>query len=217
MRFKNRLTGAVVAASLLVSVGGVGAANAATSTGDTATVSEAVSARDDGRAIAEAILFGSGVHADAVASIPALALSQEVAEGNESAEAQDAITTVLDKIEAGDPGIYDAVHTGLRSGDPYAVEASLIRLSDSARTAITEYSESTVGGQGRADVTPNAVVAVVVAVIHVLAVVTAANAALFVNAVAGANVIWAENWGPSSAVGERPAELIGDLADAFAE
>lgn len=215
MRITKRLTGAVVAASVLLSVGGVSAAHAATPAAESPIVS--ASAQEDGRAIAEAILFGSGEQAAAVATIPALALAQEVVEGNESAEAQEVITAVLDAIEDSDPGIYDAVHAGLRSGDPYAVESAVTRLSDSAHAVVADDSESGVSAQLASDVTPNSLVAVIALAVHVVTIVTAANAAIFVNAVGGANVFWTENWGPSSAQGERPTELIGDLAEAFSE
>lgn len=217
MRITKRLTGAVVAVSVLASVGGAGAAYAAMPQEHAAVASAAVSASEDGRAIAEAVLFGSGEHADLVTPIPALAMSQEVAEGNASPEAQKTIVAVLDLIEESDPEAFEAVHAGFRSGDPYAVESSLTHLSDSAYSAISDLNETIDDGEGAPDVTPNAVVAVIALVIHVVNVVTAGNAAVFVNALAAGNVIWTENWGPKNAAGERPAELIGDLAEAFAE
>lgn len=144
-------------------------------------------------------------------------MSQEVAEANESTEAQETITALLDMIEKNDPDIYKTVHAGLKSGDPYSAEVAMNRLSDSARSAIVEYSESVVGEQGLPDVTPNRAVVVIVAAVHVLTVVTAGNAAVFVNAVAGANLFWNRSWGSSDAPGERPAELIADLTEAFAD
>lgn len=145
-------------------------------------------AKYDGRDVYRGIFFGQGEVAEQLAETESFSAMKEGMALNNTPEAQATADTLMDIIEENSPGFFDRFGIGVLSGNPMRVQSALEDGTKQLETAAVTIE------QDDAMVEPMSPVAVVVAVVHVLAAVTAGNLAAAVNVATGGNWVYAQNW-----------------------
>lgn len=204
----RRILGAAAVAALAVPLAAVPASadpSAPSFTGVNAS-SSSVDAHADGRQVAEALLFASGSDGAMVAALPSFAPAVPVLEPHR----QDAsvVSGLLDSMAAYDPTLFAVVGGEIRSGDPYRVEAALLRLTEAVRGAVAAAGASW-DDAARLDVAPP-LPAIVVAAVTVVAAVRVAGV------VQTAAALWTVNWAFAADEGERATQVVAEITAAFA-
>jgi len=207
----RRILGAAAVAALAVPLAAVPASadpSAPSFTGVNAS-SSSVDAHADGRQVAEALLFASGSDGAMVAALPSFAPAVPVLEQHR----QDAsvVSGLLDSMAAYDPTLFAVVGGEIRSGDPYRVEAALLRLTEAVQGAAADAGAS--WDAAGMDVVPPQSAAVLFAAAVVAGAVTAVGVA---NVVAAANALWTVNWAFAADEGDRATQVVAEVTEAFA-
>lgn len=206
MKKKLSLLGAVATVVLAVPLGAVpalavdGVGPAAESAGSPVRGDRA----EDGRAIAEGILFLSGRYGDRLAALPSFAAAAQLRDLNRDPESRTMTAELLDAIALAHPHLFGDLHDSVRSGDPYRVERALQQLSDAGRQALTERAAHH-DGDGVLDDRATADGLCVV-----LTFAVGGNIAVAVNAAVGANIAWTINWVWKAGTEDR-RQLVADM------
>lgn len=182
-----------------------------------------------GKEIAEAILFASGDKFNDISHIPYFAKANLMSDNNTSAEVQDFIKDFLENIDKSNPGFFEVFYDDITSQDPYLVAEALhdltLKSHNTLKATLAERKVDPAGIQVRTETisgaSPQAVTLLVVVaagvVVHVIVAVTAANVAAMINFAGGANWAWAKNWAMSDGSPAEEEKLVAEIASAFSE